>query len=293
MRTLARVVLAVPTATAPRPGRHRAVAVIAAIAGALALAATVLGACGLRDGTRPSIETPAAIPTRDAVAARTDASSTTTTTVQVNDLLAPPPTDRPTLEPEGDMAPLVRRVDTTDRVIFITIDDGQVRDPAVLEYMLTLGLPFTSFLTEPNAKADPSFWKGTLAAWGMIETHTINHTDLPRASEATQRKEICRPADTFEELFGRRPTLFRPPYGNSSDSVRRIAAECGYDAVVLWTGSTNNETLTMQQVSLRPGDIVLVHYRDTLHADLDAVMERARAEGFTIGRLEDYLSPGH
>ena len=37
------------------------------------------------------------------------------------------------------MAPLVRRVDTTDRVIFITIDDGQVRDPAVLEYMLHAG----------------------------------------------------------------------------------------------------------------------------------------------------------
>lgn len=295
VRTLARVVLAVPTATAtaPRPGRHRAVAVSAAVAAALVVAGTVLGACGFREGTRPSIETRSSIPTRDAGTAGIDASSTTTTTVQVNDLLAPPPTDRPTLEPEGDMAPLVRRVDTTDRVIFITIDDGQVRDPAVLEYMLTLGLPFTSFLTEPNAEADPSFWKGTLAAWGMIETHTINHPDLPKASEATQRKEICRPADTFEELFGRRPTLFRPPYGNSSDSVRRIAAECGYDAVVLWTGSTNNETLTMQQVSLRPGDIVLVHYRDTLHADLDAIMARARAEGFTIGRLQDYLSPGH
>lgn len=259
-----------------------------------ALLATTSSACDLLGSGRDSIESPAGASDAAAGADGASVSTTTatTTTVVTNDLLAPPPTVRPQLESDGDLAPLVRRVDTTDRVIFITIDDGQVRDPAVLDYMLTLGLPFTSFLTVPYAEADPSFWAGTQAAWGMIETHTINHPNLREASAATQRREICEPADTFAELFGRRPTLFRPPYGNSNDSVRRIAKDCGYDAVVLWTGSTNNETLTMQDGPLEPGDIVLVHYRDTLHADLDAIMARARAEGFTIGRLEDYLSPG-
>lgn len=32
-----------------------------------------------------------------------------------------------------------------------------------------------------------------------------------------------------------------------------------------------------------------MHYRDTLNADLDDVVASARAEGFRIGRLEDYL----
>lgn len=275
------------------------------------VAVPALGACSPGGTARDSIETPTtaegpgadepttmAVPASGGVGASrpgatggTDPVSSTTDDGP-HELLAPPPTVRPALERDGDMAPLVRRVDTTDRVIFITIDDGQVRDPAALDHLLELGLPFTSFLTEPLAEADPSFWKGTQAAWGMIETHTINHVNLREAGEATQRREICEPAATFEGLFGRRPTLFRPPYGNSSDSVRRIAAGCGYDAVVLWTGSTNNETLTMQEVALRPGDIVLVHYRDTLRADIDAILERARAEGFTIGRLEDYLSPG-
>lgn len=113
----------------------------------------------------------------------------------------------------------------------------------------------------------------------MIETHTINHVNLREAGEATQRREICEPAATFEGLFGRRPTLFgRRTPANSSDSVLRIAAGCGYDAVVLWTGSTNNETLTMQG-GRRPGDIVLVHYRYMLRCDIDAILERARLPG--------------
>jgi peptidoglycan/xylan/chitin deacetylase (PgdA/CDA1 family) len=256
--------------------------------------ALVAGSCELLDGGRDSIETPLESSNQSAGddAAGAPAPSTTTTSIEVNDLLAPPPTVVPELTSENGLAPQIRRVDTTDRVIFITIDDGQVRDPAVLDYMVGLGLPFTSFLTEPMAEADPEFWKGTQSAWGIIETHTINHPDLRKAGESTQEREICAPADTFEELFGRRPTLFRPPYGNSSDSVRRIAADCGYDAVVLWTGSTNNGKLTMQDVELEPGDIILMHYRDTLRADLDDVLARARAEGFTIGRLQDYLSPG-
>ena len=280
----------VPPDPAPRR-RHRAVAAAAAGVVAIVVATVVMGACGLDRGTRASIETPSSAPPSENVAAIAAAESTTTTAA-VNDLLAPPPTVRPDLDTDDGMAPLVRRVDTTDRVIFITIDDGQIRDPAVLDQMTQMGLPFTSFLTQPYATAAPDFWKGTQAAWGIVETHTITHPDLREVSEAAQRKEICRPADTFEELFGRRPTLFRPPYGNSSDSVRRIAKECGYDAVVLWTGSTNNGRLTMQQIDLQPGDIILMHYRDTLGADLADVLARARAEGFTIGRLQDYLSPG-
>lgn len=241
-------------------------------------------------GGRASIEAEAA-----AVEGGVQAPPTTAAPVTVaptpNPLLAPPPTVLPALD-DGSSAPLVRRVDTTDRVVFITIDDGQVRDPAVLDHLLELDVPFTSFLTQPLAVADPEFWKGTQAAWGMIETHTIRHPNLHEVGPDVQRREICEPADTFEELFGRRPTLFRPPYGNSNDSVRRIAKDCGYDAVVHWTGSTNNGVLSMQEGELKPGDIILMHYRDTLRADLDDVVRRVTEEGFTIGRLEDYLSPG-
>lgn len=62
--------------------------------------------------------------------------------------------------------------------------------------------------------------------------------------------------------------------------------------MIHWTGSTNIGQLTMQEGELKPGDIILMHYRDTLIADLDDVAARARAEGFRIGRLEDHLAPG-
>lgn len=216
---------------------------------------------------------------------------TTTTTNPPNDLLAPPPTVVPPSVTADGMAPLVRRVDTTDRVVFITIDDGNIRNPSYPDHLARLGVPFTSFLTQPMAKADPAYWKSMVERGGTIQTHTISHPNLRTVGAERMRREICEPVMTFTALFGARPTLFRPPYGNSSDAVRRVAAECGYAAVVLWTGSTNVGKLTMQDVVLKPGDIILMHYRDTLDADLDDLVARVRAEGFRIGRLEDYLRP--
>ena len=261
----------------------------------LAVAFSVVVAAGLPPwGAADATGEADAAGSGDADAAQVLAASTvpTTATTTPNPLLAPPPTVLPELAEDDELAPLVRRVDTTDRVVFITIDDGQVRDPAVLELLMELQVPFTSFLTEPLAEADPDYWRGTQAAWGMVETHTITHPDLRGAGATAVRREICDPADTFEELFGRRPTLFRAPYGNSNESVQRIAKDCGYDAVVHWGGSTNNGVLSMQQERLQPGDIILMHYRDTLEDDLADVVRRAREEGFTFGRLQDYLSPG-
>ena len=225
------------------------------------------------------------------IGSSTSAPTTTTTNPPnpPNDLLAPPPTVVPPSVAADGMAPLVRRVDTTDRVVFITIDDGNIRNPSYPDHLARLGVPFTSFLTQPMAKADPAYWKSMVERGGTIQTHTISHPNLRTVGAERMRREICEPVMTFTALFGARPTLFRPPYGNSSDAVRRVAAECGYAAVVLWTGSTNVGKLTMQDVVLKPGDIILMHYRDTLDADLDDLVARVRAEGFRIGRLEDYL----
>lgn len=219
----------------------------------------------------------------------TTSTTTTTTTEPPNDLLAPPPTEVPVLAPTDGMAPQISRVPTSDRVIFITIDDGQFRDYPSLDHLQALGVPFTSFLLEPIIRLDPAFWQRTLEMGGSIQNHSITHANLRRVSEEQMRNEICVPAATITTATGKPPTLFRPPYGNWNDAVRHIAAECGYKAVVLWTGRTMDGHLELQQSALAPGDIILLHYGPTLSADLDAVVAAAREQGFKIARLEDYL----
>jgi hypothetical protein len=47
----------------------------------------------------------------------------------------------------------------------------------------------------------------------------------------------------------------------------------------------------MQAGPLQNGDVILLHWRPDLLDNLHDVVARCQAEGFTIARLEDYLSP--
>jgi peptidoglycan/xylan/chitin deacetylase (PgdA/CDA1 family) len=216
--------------------------------------------------------------------------TTTTATTRPPRALPVPPRARPLTLAVGRSAPALSRLPITDKVVFLGIDDGNVRDPAVLDQLDRYRLPFTVFLTMGPAQADPAFWRRAVAAGGTIQSHTLTHPDLTRLGGSSLRNEVCGTIEAYTALGGRRPTLFRPPYGKVNDAVRRQAAECGYRAVIMWQGSTNNGRLTMQDGGgLQPGDILLLHWRDTLAADIDDVVARCRQEGFTVGRLEDYL----
>ena len=106
------------------------------------------------------------------------------------------------------------------------------------------------------------------------------------------QSEVCGTLDAYQTLFGRRPTLFRPPYGNTNGNVQAVAASCGYKAIVLWKGSTNDGRFDLQDgTQLTPGDIVLMHFRTDLLVDLQKVFEVCKEQGFAIASLQDYL-PG-
>jgi peptidoglycan/xylan/chitin deacetylase (PgdA/CDA1 family) len=224
-------------------------------------------------------------------AAEPMASSTSTTTLFPALPPAPPPT--PVAYTGGSEAPVYGRIPTTNRVIFLGIDDGDVRDPDVLTLIKQAHIPVTAFLVEAEAEEGAAYWRELQAIGGVIEAHTITHPDLRNVDQERLHKEVCGPLDTLQQLFGRRPQLFRPPYGDYNSSVRATAASCGFRALVVWKGSTNDGRLDMQEGHrLQPGDILLLHWRKDLYENLTVVLAACRAQGFTVASLQDYLVPG-
>jgi peptidoglycan/xylan/chitin deacetylase (PgdA/CDA1 family) len=260
-------------------------ALVAIVAGAL-LAGAVVRSPPTPAASAANTASPGTAPVPVATAPGTTRRATTTTTR----LLPAPPRPRPLPPVSPGLAPIYSRLPIPDKVVFLGIDDGLVRDPAVLDHLGGHRIPFVAFLTQNMAEAEPAFWRRAVAAGGTIQSHTVSHPDLTTLGLAGLRREVCGTIEPYTALSGgKRPALFRPPFGKVNSSVQRVAAECGYQGVILWKGSTNNGRLTMQEGALQPGDIILLHFRDTLRDDIDDVVARCRQEGFTIGRLEDYF----
>lgn len=202
----------------------------------------------------------------------------------------PPSTIRP-LVTTGGLAPVITRVETTDPVVFLTIDDGHTRSPELPGVLRELDVPATLFLNDGPVARGAAFFRSLPDT--VVESHTQSHADLRGLPEARQRAEICGNADTVARAFGRRPLLFRPPYGNYDDATRRAAAACGMAAVVLWEETVDGDTLRFRHTRrVRPGDIVLLHFRPGLAEELRQVVRRIEAAGLRIALLEDYLVPG-
>lgn len=195
-----------------------------------------------------------------------------------------------TAYPPGPLAPVVYRVNTTRRVVFITIDDGWTRDPVFPAKLARADVPTSLFLIAEAAKQDYGYFKKLQHQGAIIEDHSVDHPVCTRLSYADQRQEICDTAATYRRVFGRRPTLFRPPYGEFNTATQRAAEVCGMHAVVHWDVTVNGGRLAYAIGNrLRPGDIILMHFTSHVRRDFAAALAAARAQHLKIGRLENYL----
>jgi peptidoglycan/xylan/chitin deacetylase (PgdA/CDA1 family) len=193
--------------------------------------------------------------------------------------------------PTGPYAPIYHRLPVTQPVAFLTMDDGLVRLPQAVPLMRAAHIPFTMFLIAPVAAADPPFFRQLEDAGGVVEDHTVTHPILRGRSYASQRNEICGAVPTLARTFGRQPEFFRPPYGDYDQTTLKAVHDCGLKAAFHWSETVNYGRVNYQTSvhRVRPGDIILMHFRPAFVQDVLAALTAIQDAGLTPALLEDYL----
>ncbi|MFG3284620.1 polysaccharide deacetylase family protein [Streptomyces sp. NPDC048111] len=208
-----------------------------------------------------------------------------------------PPAQKPVQAKPGEV-PVVSDIPTTEKIVFVTFDDGAEKDPKFVEMMRDLKVPFTMFLTDDIIRGDYGYFKPLQELGNSIENHTLSHPNLRTLGEAAQKNEICAQEQKLGKEYGKAPRLFRPPYGNWNESTRAAAKSCDVRAMVLWRESMQISNMQYQRgdKKLHPGDIILAHFRGpkelkgTSMTEMTANMLRhIQEQGFTVARLEDYV----
>ncbi|MEU0985609.1 polysaccharide deacetylase family protein [Streptomyces sp. NPDC005953] len=221
-------------------------------------------------------------------------------------LVAPaPPATRPEIttregfEVEGgeSLPPVFTTVPVTERVVFLTIDDGTEKDPELLRMMSELQIPYSAFLSDYVINDNYGYFRQMRDRGVALHNHTLNHRYMPGLSYTAQKREICGQQDNLQKLYGKRPQLFRPPYGNYNRDTLRAAQACGATAVPLWAAEAFPDRMEWREWDrdLHPGDIILTHFRGrkdwsgTMTDMIRQVMKTVTEKGYAVARLEDYV----
>ncbi|WP_435835026.1 polysaccharide deacetylase family protein [Streptomyces antibioticus] len=290
----------------------------AALAGLLLVTGLATG-CGTGRAADSPTSSPRPSAPEEARPSRTEAGARTGTEAAyrkwgIEPLAAPPapPADKPASpDPAGGTGgagetggsadggvPVISEIPTEEKIVFLTFDDGAEKDPEFVTMMRELKVPFTTFLTDSAIRSDYGYF-GKLQDLGAgIQNHTLTHPDLRTLGAAAQKQEICGQQEKLKNRYGTAPRLLRPPYGNWNEDTRTAAASCGIEAIVLWRESMQIKNMQYQRGDrkLRPGDIILAHFRGpselkgTTMTEMTAnMLRRIQEQGFTVARLEDYL----
>jgi peptidoglycan/xylan/chitin deacetylase (PgdA/CDA1 family) len=219
----------------------------------------------------------------------------------------PPPAEKPGIRTrrgfevdghrERNLPPVFTTVPTRQKVVFLTIDDGAEKDRAFLRMMSDLKVPYTAFLSNYLVKEDYGYFQRMQDRGVTLNNHTLHHPDLRRLSYTAQKREICGMQNVLERRYGKRPILFRPPFGNYDQYTLVAAKACGIKYAPLWNEEVFVDRWEYREWDrkLHPGDIVLSHFRGrdhwkgTMRDMARRFLNKVTAEGYAVGRLEDYL----
>lgn len=204
---------------------------------------------------------------------------------------------------------VISSIPTKRNIVFLTIDDGWEQDPGFVQRVRDQRIPITVFAMRDAVEAvgapDQSGGVGRYVGagkWGYfrelrdagvsIENHTLTHPDLRGLGFDAQKREICGAGKVIRKEIGAKPSLFRPPFGTYNTDTLRAAKACGVTSVLLWTATVQPGGKIAYQVpdkKLRPGDIILMHFRPNLAHDFKVLLRKIKRKGFELGNLQSYL----
>ncbi|MBB3111906.1 peptidoglycan/xylan/chitin deacetylase (PgdA/CDA1 family) [Paenibacillus phyllosphaerae] len=204
-------------------------------------------------------------------------------------------------------AEVVHQVETPHRRIAFTFDDGPnpVYTPQVLEIFREVSGQATFYMIGEQMEKHPDIVKAAFAEGHEIGNHTYTHPPMTERSTSEQRLEIERTNALIEQLTGRAPATFRPPYFNTDSTLEQLVASYGHRSIGALNGDARDweqpgasHIVEVSRLHAKNGSILIFHdgYGDRSQT-IEAVRTLAHeltAAGYqlvTVSKLlEDALS---
>lgn len=200
---------------------------------------------------------------------------------------------------------IVPRVETQEKVVALTFDDGPT--PLVAEVLETLrakNVRATFFLIGAQIAEDPIHARRIVEAGHQVGNHSWSHRRMVFKTLPFLKREIEGTDRVIRQAGYRGEIQFRPPYGKKLVGLPWVLARRGrktitWDIDPMSDRSADRDadrTVDFVVSRVRPGSIILLHPmypgRGAARAAVGPIVDRLHARGYRFVTVNELLATG-
>jgi peptidoglycan/xylan/chitin deacetylase (PgdA/CDA1 family) len=192
-------------------------------------------------------------------------------------------------------------------LLALTVDDGVNTDVVRLytQFARDTGVRLTYFVngTYPSWTDNLALLRPLVESCQIqLGNHTWSHPNLTKLPVSRVAQQISRNEEFLKTTFGvdARPYL-RPPYGRHNSTVDAVAADLGYTAITLWSGSLSDSTVVKEDYIVQraqrdfTGQAIVIGHLNHLPVThvYEQLRDLIRARNLRTVTLNDVFLPPH
>jgi len=195
----------------------------------------------------------------------------------------------------------IYRVETNEKKVAISFDAAWGSDitPKLLEILKKHNIKTTFFLVKFWVDKYPEMTKRIVQEGHELGNHSATHPRMGSLSKNQIIEELNRTRDKIKELTGQETVLFRPPFGDYSNTLISTANELGYYVIQWDVDSLDWKDLSANAIydrvikQVKPGSIVLFHNNGKHTAEaLEPIIVELKRQGYEIVPVSQLLIKG-
>lgn len=196
--------------------------------------------------------------------------------------------------------PVVCAAATKEKVIAITFDDGPLLKytPEILDILQEQQAPAAFFCIGNRIAGNEYLLRRIDAEGHVIGNHSFSHHFwFDMFGSGKMLAELKQMDDAVENVTGKRPGLFRPPYGVTNPNLAKAIRKGGYTSIG-WNirsldtvAKDKDQLLERIKQGIKPGAVLLLH--DSMEVTvqvLPALIQHLKKEGYRIERIDKLLN---
>lgn len=182
--------------------------------------------------------------------------------------------------------------------VSLSFDDGPAKETAaILDILKEQNVPAAFFSIGKNAATNKELVKRWDDEGHVVGNHSFHHGfNFDWQSAWKMAQEINATNQLIESIIGKKPKLFRPPYGVTNPNLGKAVRKTNMHSIA-WSlrsfdtaAKDKNQLLDKILGQLQGGDIILLHDSMTITREiLTELIVRIREKGFTFVRIDSML----